>query len=106
MEKNEFIGFTSHKRNNEHSVLPVGSFSYTPTGDKKITVEVKWTIFLQQPVSTFQLQQEEKIPKSVLSQETLSVVGAAMMEDVSTADLIIKCGDEIFRAHKVVLCSR
>merc|ERR550519_2626976 len=29
-----------------------------------------------------------------------------MKEDVSTADLTIECGKEIFRVHKVVLCSR
>ena len=109
VEKNEFIGFTSHPEPEgpeSADILSVGSFSYTPTGDKKITVEVKWTIFLQQPVSVFQLQQEDKIPKSVLSQESRSVVGAAMMADSATADLTIKCGNEIFRVHKVILCSR
>ena len=41
-----------------------------------------------------------------LSQETLAVVEAAMMEDVSTADLTIKNEIFVFRVHKVILCSR
>ena len=104
VEKNEFIGFLRDLEM-PHLLPPLGPFAYTyiPNGDQKITVEVKWTIYLQKPVSVF--QQEAEIPKSLLSQETLRVVGAAMMEDAATADLTIKCGDEIFRVHKVVLCS-
>merc|ERR1719238_1980421 len=54
---------------------------YMPSDDKiKMPMYLKWTVY----------------------QESLM----AMMEDASSADLIIKCGAEIFRAHKVVLCSR
>ena len=67
-------------------------------------MEVKWTIYMQQPVSVF--QQYEEIPAFVKSPETLFAVGKSMLADVFTADLIIKCGTEIFSGHKVVLCSR
>ena len=73
--------------------------------DKKASLEVVWTVYKQQPPSVSHQERAEP-PASVMIPESLSVVGRAMMEDVSTADLIIKCGAEIFRAHKVVLCSR
>ena len=81
VERNEFNGFktrTPPQANNSLNdttvyFLNVGSFPYTANGDQKITVEVKWTIYLQQPVSLF--QQDAEIPKSLMSRETLSVVG-------------------------------
>merc|ERR1711874_168080 len=105
VEKNEFIDFLT-KTDGLHlpALGPFRCDSDTLKGSEKITAEVKWTIYMRQPISVFQKGIE--IPKSVLSQESRSVVGMAMKEDVSTADLSIKCGDEIFRVHKVVLCSR
>ena len=84
-----------------------GPFSYSAAldQDKKATLKVLWTLYLPQPPSVFD-QQEAETPASMMIQESLSVVGRTMMLDVSSADLIIKCGSETFRAHKVVLCSR
>ena len=73
--------------------------------DKKAALEVVWTVYKQQPPSVSHQERAES-PAPLMVQESLSVVGRAMKEDVSTADLIVKCGTEIFRAHKVVLCSR
>ena len=98
-EKNEFVEFeTMESFKFKSAVIP-----FTINGDEKINVEMKWTLFKQQPLSVFQ---GDNIPESLLSQESLSVTGKAMMADVSTADLIIKCGDEIFKVHKVFLCNR
>ena len=88
-----------------------GSFSQGPfplpdvEANKKASLEVVWTVYKQQrPLVSH--QERAETPASVMIPESLSVVGRAMMEDVSTADLILKCGAEVFRAHKVVLCSR
>ena len=74
--------------------------------DKKPTLEVVWSLYHQQPPSVSQYPEAETPQVPEMIQESLSVVGRAMKEDVTSADLIIKCGNEIFRAHKVVLCSR
>ena len=97
-EKNIYVRFSGHFTQAPFPLPDVKA-------DKKASLEVVWTVYKQQPNSVSH-QEESEPPASVMIQESLSVVGRAMKEDVSTADLIIKCGAEIFRAHKVILCSR
>ena len=112
VEKNEYVQFKSaadifpvnaDRPPVGHLYPTLGPFPYTD-GDKKITVEVKWTIYQQQPISV--VQQDEKIPESLMNQESLSVLGAAIMKDVSTADISIYCDGKSFKAHKAFLCTR
>ena len=98
IEKNEF-----ERVRGENLWFSSPTFPYDINGEEKISVEVKWTIYRQQP---FSVVQDVGIPESLMIRESLSVVGKAMMADVSTADLTIKCGAEIFRVHKVFLCYR
>ena len=102
-KKNIYVHF-EYMASGRYSIIRQGPFSNSDVEeDKETTLEVVWTLYQHQPPSVSQLQET---PPSMMSQESLSAVGRVMMEDISTADLIIKCGTEIFRAHKVVLCSR
>ena len=71
--------------------------------DKVVSLEI---VFSLQYPGLLLTSHGVKIPKTLTSQETLSAVTKAIMEDQETADLTLRCGEETFMVHKSFLCSR
>ena len=95
-------GYNGSKQN---SIKDTGVFLYKSGGweDEAVTLEI---VFSLQYPGLLLTSHGVKIPKTLTSQETLSAVNKAIMEDQETADLTLRCREETFRVHKNFLCSR
>ena len=126
VEKNEYKAFTDNKitinsnsgitvtyygqssgynGSKQKSIKDKGVFRYKSGGweDEAVTLEI---VFSLQYPGLLLTSHGVKIPKTLTSQETLSAVTKAIMEDKETADMTLRCGVETFRVHKTFLCSR
>ena len=124
VEKNEYKAFTDNKitinsnsgitvtyygsgysGSKQNSIKDTGVFLYKSGGweDEAVTLEI---VFSLQYPGLLLTSHGVKIPKTLTSQETLSAVNKAIMEDQETADLTLRCEDQSFRVHKNFLCSR
>ena len=126
VEKNEYKAFTDNKitinsnsgitvtyygqssgynGSKQNSIKDTGVFRYKSGGweDEAVTLEI---VFSLQYPGLLLTSHGVKIPKTLTSQETLSAVNKAIMEDQETADLTLRCREETFRVHKNFLCSR
>ena len=65
-------------------------------------LKVTFTLYKQEPHSS----REVKMLEYLSAQETQPAFNKAIMQDDTTSDLTIECGDKIFRVHKAFLCSR
>ena len=117
-EKNEYKAFTNNRlviKSNFGITVTYdgynirdeygGLFMFKSGGWEDVVVSLEIVFSLQHP-GLLLTSHSEKIPKTLTSQETISAVTEAIMEDKKTADMTLRCGAETFRVHKTFLGSR
>ena len=79
------------------------------SGAEEVDLELKFSLFCPGKVSNVQVK-EKALPDSLKTSVNLKELTKAIMEDKSTSDLMITCGDKMkkktFHVHKSFFCAR